>query len=87
MEKLLNEIKEIEEELESLEEGYANECAVLAKKPGFDSYANKWRKKIDVIAEKYAELMIPLRERHEELRREAIRIDEENRKKKYRDTY
>ena len=87
MEELLKEIQTIEEEIESLEEGYAQECFLLTQKKGFDSYKNKWRKKIDALAEKYADLILPLKHRHDEIRAQIADIEEEERKKKYIDVY
>jgi len=87
VEEILKQIALVEEEIKSLEKGYADECVELYKQKGFDLYKPKWAKKIEKVAGKYADLIIPLKDKYNELRKQANRLEEEERKKKYKDTY
>ena len=58
----------VEKEIEAIEMSYAEACVELTKEKGFDEYLPKWQKKIDKLAHKYALLLVPLKEEHDELR-------------------
>ena len=78
-------IKEIEKEVKAIEEAYAQECFNLYLKPGFDIYNPKWKKKIDKVAQKYADYLAGLQNEHDELLQLVGNHEEEERKKKYVD--
>ena len=87
LEEILESLKSVESQIDEAERAYANECYELYKQKGFDEYAPKWQKKIRKIADKYATILVSLRADHDELRIEANRLEEAQRKKKYKDTY
>ena len=78
-------IKEIERQMQDIEEAYGKECADLYKQKGFDIYAPKWVNKIEKLAKKYAELLSPLKIEHDEIRERLNIEEEERRKKQYKD--
>ena len=78
-------IKEIERQMQDIEEAYGKECADLYKQKGFDIYAPKWVNKIVKLAKKYAELLSPLKIEHDEIRERLNIEEEERRKKQYKD--
>ena len=80
----LERIQEIEKEIETLEKSYAEECARMYNEPDFDIYDKKWIKKVNKLASKYADLFLPLKEEHDELRVRENRREELVRKNKYR---
>ena len=84
MKELLSEIENVEKEIKKIQEDYAKECVDLYNKKDFDYYKPKWQRKIDKIAGKYADLLIPLHDKHNELRKEANIREEEIRKSKYK---
>ncbi len=78
-------IKEVEYQMQKLEEAYGKECAELYKQRGFDMYAPKWNKKIEKLAKKYADLLTPLKLEHDDLRIRLNTEEEIRRKAKYKD--
>ena len=80
-------LAQVEKEIEEAQKGYAEECALLFKQPGFDEYAKKWQKKIDKLADKYSRILYPLQQEHEELREKINDAEEEKRKSKYKGSY
>ena len=84
MEELLKEIKNLEERLKELQEGYGQECVDLYNQKDFDYDKTKWQKKVKKIAKKYAGLIVPLQKKHEELRVKYNEKEEEIRKSKYK---
>ena len=85
MEARLERLREIEKRVEQLEEAYAEELAELSKSRGFDVYEKKWDKKMEQLAQKYADLIYPLKSEHDELRAEVNKDAEMRRKKQFRD--
>ena len=85
MEELLKQISLVEEEVKRAETDYANECVELTKCKGFDLELKKWKRKVDKIANKYADIIIELKRRYNELRDLANEKEEEIRKSKYKD--
>ena len=80
----LERIREIEYEIKKLQEAYVDEGAVLSRQRGFDVNSPKWQKKISKLADKYADLIFPLSEEHEELRGIVNAEAEAVRKSKYK---
>lgn len=76
---------QVEKEIDAAEQAYAEECAELYKKKGFDSYAKKWQKKIDKLADKYSRILFPLKSEHDDLRYAIAEAEEEERKKQFKD--
>ena len=78
-------IKEIERQMQDIEEAYGKECADLYKQKGFDIYAPKWVNKIEKLAKKYAEQLSTIKIEHDEIRERLNIEEEERRKKQYKD--
>ena len=87
MEQELERVREIEIQINHIQQACAEELAELYKKDGFDEYKPKWQRKISNIAKKYANLLAPLEIEHDELRDIINKKVEEQRKKKYVDPY
>lgn len=87
MKELLKEIKNVEQEITNAEEAFSKECVDVYKSEGYDDSLKKWQKKIDNIASKYAKIIAPLKDKHDELREKYNTLEEENRKKKYKDVF
>ena len=85
MEELEKEIIAVKERCDNIEKAYAEECLVLSQQKGFDIYKPKWQRKLDKLAEKYAEYLVPERLKHKELLNEYEDKLEEKRKSQYRD--
>lgn len=81
----LERIKELEYQIDNIQAAYAKEISKIYNSKGFDLYAPKWDNKIKKCASKYADLILPLKMEHEELRLKVIEEDEIIRKKKYKD--
>lgn len=75
--------EEILEQLEALYEAYSKEVTKAFGKNGYDEYSPKCQRKLQTIADKYAEYIRPLQAQANELA-EKISIEiEEERKKQY----
>jgi len=87
MELLKKEAQNIEKEIEQYQNEYAEECVKLYNTEGYDSYKPKWQKKIESLAKKYADLILPLTKRHQQICDEIEVKLEEKRKSKFKDTF
>lgn len=78
-------IKELEYQINKIQDAYGKDCAQLYKQPGFDIYSAKSKKKVDELATKYAKLLYPLQKEHSVIRERLNIEEEERRKKKYKE--
>ena len=85
MEDDYQQLKFLQSRIELMQQEYAYEIAELTKKRGFDSYSEKWQGKMERIASKYADLILPLKEEHDELADKINKAEEEKRKSQYVD--
>lgn len=76
-------VKEIEDQLETINNSYVADCIKLYESKGFDSYSPRWQRKMTALAKKYADLISPLKEEHDELRELINEHAENERKQKY----
>ena len=58
LEGLKKQIKTQEKELNILTKNWANEVKIVSSEPGFDVYSRKGEKKLELIAEKFAPLIV-----------------------------
>ena len=85
MDKLLEEIRKLEENIETARKAYEDDCLELFKQPGFDIYKRKWDKKLEKLAEKHAPLLAELVDKHKELKLEYEQKLDEKRRSLFRD--
>ncbi len=75
--------EEILEQLDALYEAYSKEVAKAFEKNGYDEYSPKCQRKLQAIADKYAEYIRPLQAQANELAEKISYEIEEERKKQY----
>ncbi len=78
-------LEEVEQDLNRLQKAWAQELAEMSKKRGFDMYAPKWEKKMQALANKYADLIYPLKAEQNRLADKLNDEEEAARRNKYVD--
>lgn len=76
-------MKEIEGHLSRLQKAYVDDFMEVTQQKGYDEYSDKWKKKLNAVARKYAKFMVPLTEEYNELCDKVNAQLEEERKKKF----
>lgn len=85
MSEIEQKIKELEDLIEQYNKEYVAECLSIVQDPNYDIYNKKQNAKIDKIANKYAELLLPVKQELNELYEKLYNEKDEEIKKKYID--